>query len=129
MNKTEAEIQKALEEYKTKFANPDALSSKGQFDPKLAGRLYQEFENFLSQALHRVVEVRDKEISSLIVPKAFEEPGLCHDTLAEISFTISHSEDKCECHCHAGGNYEDCHGHKILGCIHCSEDEGGKYEY
>lgn len=54
--------REALEQrFNDKFANPDRLSSTSQFNPELAGRLYQEFLTFLeSETTQAYAKGREK---------------------------------------------------------------------
>lgn len=35
-------------------------------------------------------------------------------------------EEKCSCHCHLGGNYQDCKSHPMIECYHCRPDSSGR---
>lgn len=64
MNKTKETILKDFEE---KFSNPDKFSSSNQFNPNLAGKLYQEFQSFLSSALDKVAdEARHEAVGDVV---------------------------------------------------------------
>lgn len=62
-------IKKVLKEFDEKFLYSDKFNSREQFNPKLKGRLYQEFRSFLTQAIkderNRISVVILEEIEKL----------------------------------------------------------------
>jgi hypothetical protein len=48
--------QKIIDEFEQEFANPDKLSSRGQFKQELEGLLYPAFEIFLLSSLDQYIE-------------------------------------------------------------------------
>lgn len=62
---TQQSRETVKKEFEEKFANPDKLSSRGQFRPELQDRLYQEFESFIDSIISTVEKETMEEVEKL----------------------------------------------------------------